>query len=83
MSATAYTRDDDGTLRPVSLLCMADEPGRLTIAGCPYRVTFDREEPLRGWGTDDGTAAVYLTESGSEIIVPERHTARVAKHLSI
>lgn len=80
----AYTRDiSNGTLHRTNLIILDD--GEISLGGHynPVALTVAGSQELKGWGRDDGLATVYTTESGQEVIVPERHSARVKATLPV
>jgi hypothetical protein len=65
---TAYRRNADGTLTHIGILRDSDgDP----CDDCSYPLTRTEETvTMAGW-PDEGTARVWLTEGGVEILIPE------------
>ncbi len=81
---TAFCRHHDGTLSRTPVVVDHNDPGRLNIGNGlnAVNVTWIDNRPLKGWGKDDGNADIYMTESGYELLIPQRFATIVAKHLA-
>lgn len=73
---TIYT-DNNGQLKRGTLVITEDGAISLGQHYNPVTLTPVGTTTLRGWGKDDGEADVYKIDGGGEIVVPDRHRARV------
>lgn len=74
-----FVRLPGGSIERRPLVILDDGEISLGSNYNPVTLTYAGTELLAGWGDDSGNGAVYQTESGREIIVPERYAPAVKR----